>query len=69
MMMAICAAEVKSNFLVECAAGGPDKFGAFVGGVNAAEEMQNMKESSLWRDECTQWHQDEGAEPTLMRHR
>lgn len=43
MELAIYAAEVKSNFFVECASGGPDIFGAFVEGVNAAEEMQEMK--------------------------
>jgi hypothetical protein len=69
MMMAIGAAEVKSNFFVECAAGGPDGFGAFIEGVNAAEEMQEMKKSSLWRDECAQSHQDVGAEDTLMKDR
>jgi len=37
MMMAICAAEVKSNFFVGCAAGEPDKFGAFV------EEQERCK--------------------------
>ena len=60
--MARCAAEVKSNFFVECASGGPDIFGAFVEGVNAAEEMQEMKKSSLRRDERAQRHQDMGAE-------
>jgi hypothetical protein len=44
-MMAICAVEEKSSFFVECAAGGPENFGAFI-----ERHERCRKRCQRWKD-------------------